>query len=245
MLLRIGRARRDLDQWRLCSCPCLRLKDCTAALDPGRANLEATMDLRERLARDLLNSDYASLNDQKKSVIDLIADQRPTAVDPLMLDDRNFWERLADRVAAVGGSWRFIFGFGAILAMWVVSNIALALSDRAFDPYPFIFLNLILSMLAAVQAPIIMMSQNRQAAKDRSDARSDYEVNLRAEMQIIALHEKIDATRDPERDLTLKLLQEHGRLLREIDARLARQEAGQDARPDTRRGAGPVGDDRM
>ena len=100
-------------------------------------------------------------------------------------------ERLADRVASVGGSWGFIIGFGLFLAAWAVINMVL-LGTRAFDPFPFIFLNLMLSMLAALQAPIIMMSQNRQAAKDRLEARLDYETNLRAEAQIEGLHEKIE-----------------------------------------------------
>ena len=103
-----------------------------------------------------------------------------------------FGDRLADRVAAIGGSWRFIIGFGLFLVAWAVVNTAL-LASRAFDPFPYIFLNLMLSMLAALQAPVIMMSQNRQAAKDRLDARLDYETNLRSESEIASLHEKVDA----------------------------------------------------
>lgn len=102
-------------------------------------------------------------------------------------------DRLADRVAAFGGSWSFILGCTAALACWVVVN-GWALV-HPFDPYPFIFLNLLLSMVAALQAPIIMMSQNRQAAKDRLDATHDYEVNLKAEIEIMALHEKFDRMR--------------------------------------------------
>jgi uncharacterized membrane protein len=102
-----------------------------------------------------------------------------------------FGERLADRVAAVGGSWSFIIGFSLFLVAWAILN-TVVLAARAFDPFPFIFLNLMLSMLAALQAPIIMMSQNRQAAKDRLEARLDYETNLRSEAEIASLHEKID-----------------------------------------------------
>jgi uncharacterized membrane protein len=109
-----------------------------------------------------------------------------------MFDERmSFGERLADRVAAVGGSWKFIIGFGLFLGAWALVNTVI-LGAHAFDPFPFIFLNLMLSMLAALQAPIIMMSQNRQAAKDRFEARLDYETNQRAEIQIDSLHEKID-----------------------------------------------------
>jgi uncharacterized membrane protein len=104
---------------------------------------------------------------------------------------RTFGERLADRVASIGGSWTFIIGFSVFLVVWAVLN-TLVLTRHAFDPFPFIFLNLMLSMLAALQAPIIMMSQNRQAAKDRLEARLDYETNLRSEAEIACLHEKID-----------------------------------------------------
>ncbi len=153
------------------------------------------IDLREHLSRDLLNCGYSELSEQKKSVINLIADQRPTAVGP-DLKDSTWWDRLADGVARVGGSWSFIIGFSSALAIWIISNIALAASGHAFDPYPFIFLNLILSMVAALQAPVIMMSQNRQSAKDRAAAEHDYVVNLRAELEIMLLHDKLDALRD-------------------------------------------------
>lgn len=106
-------------------------------------------------------------------------------------------ERLADAIARVGGSWAFILGFLGFLVLWAAVNVWL-LAGRAFDPYPFVFLNLILSMLAAVQAPVIMMSQNRQAAHDRADAAHDYEVNLKSEIEIMALHEKMDALRHRE-----------------------------------------------
>ena len=103
-------------------------------------------------------------------------------------------ERLADRVAAIGGSWGFITAFGVVLFGWMIINSGIAKRlGIQFDPYPFIFLNLMLSMLAAIQAPIIMMSQNRQAKKDRLAARLDFETNLRAELDIERLHYKIDA----------------------------------------------------
>ena len=113
-----------------------------------------------------------------------------------VFDDRStFGQRLADKVASIGGSWAFIVGFGVFLALWAGINV-LVLAESAFDPYPFIFLNLLLSMLAALQAPVIMMSQNRQAAKDRLSAALDYEVNLKAETAISELHDKLDRLAD-------------------------------------------------
>jgi uncharacterized membrane protein len=102
-----------------------------------------------------------------------------------------FGERLSDHIAEFGGSWKFLISFGAVLLIWIGVN-GVILATRAFDPYPFILLNLILSCLAAVQAPIIMMSQNRQEARDRLRAENDYKVNLKAELEIRHLHEKID-----------------------------------------------------
>ena len=110
-------------------------------------------------------------------------------------DSRTFGERIADNVASFGGSWTFIIIFAVILLCWVILNTFILL-NRAFDPYPYILLNLFLSMIAALQAPIIMMSQNRQGVKDRLDAKHDYEVNLKAELEICGLQEKLDDLRD-------------------------------------------------
>ena len=102
-----------------------------------------------------------------------------------------FGERLSDRIAEFGGSWKFLITFGAVILVWIAGN-AVLLATRPFDPYPFILLNLILSCLAAVQAPVIMMSQNRAEARDRLRAENDYKINLKAELEIRHLHEKID-----------------------------------------------------
>jgi len=102
-----------------------------------------------------------------------------------------FGERLSDVIASFGGSWRFIIFFGAVLFGWIALNVV-GLFARPFDPYPFILLNLVLSCLAALQAPIIMMSQNRQEARDRIRAQNDYKINLKAELEIRHLHEKLD-----------------------------------------------------
>ncbi len=127
-----------------------------------------------------------------------------------------FGQRLADRIAAIGGSWAFILSFLAFLAVWAVVNVLVP--GAAFDPYPFIFLNLVLSMLAAIQAPVIMMSQNRAAAFDRRAAKFDYEVNLKAELEIMELHDKLDAIRDQNLAAGVEAL-------REVVARLERIEA--------------------
>lgn len=103
----------------------------------------------------------------------------------------SFRQRIADKVAAFGGSWKFIIFFVVFIILWISSNILL-LYNKGFDPYPFILLNLLLSCIAALQAPVIMMSQNRQEEKDRERSRNDYMINLKSELEIRTLHEKID-----------------------------------------------------
>ena len=122
-------------------------------------------------------------------------------------------QRLADKVASFGGSWTFIFLFLAGMMAWMLINADMT---EAFDPFPFILLNLILSCLAALQAPVIMMSQNRQASKDRLEAHYDYEVNLKAEMEIMDLHAKLDRLRDLQWSELIALQQRQVELLEEI-----------------------------
>ena len=125
-----------------------------------------------------------------------------------------FGQRLADRVASFGGSWTFISIFASVLLIWIILNtFVLARMNAAFDPYPYILLNLFLSMLAAIQAPIIMMSQNRQAAKDRLDAAHDYEVNMKAELEIADLHKKMDELREKQWLELIEMQQEQIRML--------------------------------
>lgn len=132
-------------------------------------------------------------------------------------DDRTFGERAADAIAKFGGSWTFMFIFAGILISWVILNsYILANRNETFDPYPYILLNLFLSMLAAIQAPIIMMSQNRQAARDRIDAGHDYEVNLKAELEIRTLHEKLDEIRDTRWGEMVDMQQQQIRLLEKL-----------------------------
>ncbi|MGQ9512862.1 DUF1003 domain-containing protein [Thermodesulfitimonas sp.] len=124
-------------------------------------------------------------------------------------DQLTFGQRIADKVAAFGGSWAFISIFMVVLVTWVLLNsFVLAKFNKSFDPYPYILLNLFLSMLAAIQAPIILISQNRQASKDRLSAEHDYEVNLKAELEIMALHEKIDLLREKQRSELISIQQE-------------------------------------
>lgn len=167
---------------------------------------------RDQLARGLLNAGYDDLNPVQKSVIDLIISETPSRAPGLIHDDRTFGQRLADRVAAFGGSWTFITGFALVLAAWIGWNVAARLFGLAFDPYPFIFLNLVLSTLAALQAPVIMMSQNRQGVTDRKAAEYDYVVNLRAELEILRLHDKLDALRGEE--LMALVLEQNARIER-------------------------------
>lgn len=129
--------------------------------------------LRGELERSLLEHELSTTN------IESSFEQRAT-----------LGERIADRVANFGGSWRFIGIFGGILLVWMIINTILL--QKGFDPYPFILLNLVLSCLAAIQAPVIMMSQNRQETKDRMRGENDYKVNLRAEVEIRHLHDKLD-----------------------------------------------------
>ena len=204
--------------------------------------VKTTITPPEQLARELLDCAYDDLTPIQKSVIDLISDEAPSGLGPhLQLDDRSFGQRLADHVAQVGGSWAFIIVFGVFLLFWMGWNTLVA-KGAHFDPYPFIFLNLVLSTLAALQAPVIMMSQNRASLRDRAAAEHDYRVNLRAELEIMLLHDKLDALRERELVQLVKQQNEMLKLLRlqvrELQAETAAIEA--DIKP-VRRGAKPAG----
>ena len=165
------------------------------------------------LAEQLLGKQPNALDAEEAHVLETIQQRVPISRDAADVADERatVGERLADRVAAVGGSWSFIIGFGVVLVAWMLLNSEVLANFRhAFDPYPYIFLNLMLSMLAAIQAPVIMMSQNRQAAKDRLAASLDYEVNLRAELEILRLHEKIDQAIATRLDAIVARLDERG-----------------------------------
>ena len=147
------------------------------------------------IARRTLGKSAHELDEEEAQVIADIESGQLSARDAAdIADETSTWgEKLADRVAAVGGSWGFIIAFSVILLGWMLLNSdVLGHFGLVFDPYPYIFLNLMLSTLAAIQAPVIMMSQNRQSAKDRLAASLDYRTNLRAEIDILRLHHKLD-----------------------------------------------------
>lgn len=148
---------------------------------------------RERYISDLLTNELGELSDLEKKVLKSLSNQTTLSdkLDGEQMPELSFGQRIADKVASFGGSWTFILSFLGFLFFWIAVNV-FWLANRAFDPFPFILLNLILSCVAALQAPVIMMSQNRQEAKDRLRARNDYQVNLKAELEIRQLHEKID-----------------------------------------------------
>ena len=148
---------------------------------------------RSRYVEKMLQAERGELTDVEREVVTKIEKAELVArnVDAEFETKLNLGERVADRVASFGGSWRFITVFAVVLAAWIALNVTL-LARRPPDPYPFILLNLCLSCLAAIQAPVIMMSQNRQETKDRVRSEHDYKVNLKAELEIRSLHEKID-----------------------------------------------------
>jgi uncharacterized membrane protein len=148
---------------------------------------------RADYVQDVIKADKGELSALEKDVVESLKKQDLLSenINEEYDQSRTLGERVADKLAEFGGSWRFIGIFSASLFLWMVMNSTL-LVWKPFDPYPFIFLNLILSCLAAIQAPVIMMSQNRQEARDRLQAEHDYRVNLKAELEIRHLHEKID-----------------------------------------------------
>jgi uncharacterized membrane protein len=162
-----------------------------------------------------------ALTDAELRVLQSAIDRKAVTRDASQHHERGegLGDRIADSVARVGGSWTFIIAFLIFLAGWSIINTVILVTG-AFDPYPYIFLNLILSMLAALQAPVIMMSQNRQAERDRLDAAHDYEVNLKAEIEIMALHEKLDELRHRELLAVRDQLTELAGQIKSLDERI-------------------------
>ncbi|WET03553.1 DUF1003 domain-containing protein [Flavobacterium sp. YJ01] len=147
---------------------------------------------RQKYISNYLSTEIGALSAMEKSVISSLKDDK--SIVSTVEDEeetRNLGQRVADRVADFGGSWTFIISFVVFITIWISSNVLIFL-NKGFDPYPFILLNLILSCVAALQAPVIMMSQNRQEEKDRNRAKKDYMINLKSELEIRMIHDKID-----------------------------------------------------
>lgn len=179
-----------------------------ATVDPG--------DMIARAAKRFFGKQPGQLSRREHLVLERALSQQALSRDSseTFEEKQTFGQRLADGVAAFGGSWTFLIYFAVVLGAWVLLN--LLLHGSAPDPYPFIFLNLVLSMLAAVQAPVIMMSQNRQSARDRLASSHDYEVNLKAEIEIMALHDKFDQMRNDDLKNLLARQQEQIDLLTQL-----------------------------
>ncbi|MFL5150410.1 MAG: DUF1003 domain-containing protein [Microvirga sp.] len=180
----------------------------------------AIAEYRGRLVEDLLHEERGEITDLERDVVESLRRHETIGrdVDSEFDERRTFGQRVSDRIASFGGSWTFILSFFAFLVVWMAINVAIGLS-RAFDPYPFILLNLGLSCLAAIQAPIIIMSQKRQEARDRLRAENDYRVNLKAELEIRHLHEKIDHLLTKQWERLAEIQQIQLELLQELSAR--------------------------
>ena len=161
--------------------------------EDSHISMEALRDYRKKYLENIIESEIGELDKVEHEVLNAIEKHELVSenIDESQDEKTTFGQRLADKVATFGGSWFFIMLFGFIICVWIILN-SLFLINKVFDPYPYILLNLILSCLAALQAPVIMMSQNRKEAKDRVRGEHDYKVNLKAELEIRLLHEKID-----------------------------------------------------
>jgi uncharacterized membrane protein len=182
--------------------------------------MDTTMNQKEvEISERLFRTKYEQLGKQERHVAHHLAERTHIArnVAQDFSEHMTFGQRLADKVASFGGSWAFISIFAVVLVIWILLNsFVLITYSKAFDPYPYILLNLFLSMLAAIQAPIILMSQNRQAYKDRLSAEHDYEVNLKAELEIMTLHEKLDVLRERQWSELISIQKEQLTLLSQL-----------------------------
>ncbi|MCA0419018.1 MAG: DUF1003 domain-containing protein [Proteobacteria bacterium] len=161
--------------------------------DHALISLKELARYRTRYVEEILREEHGEYSDLDREVAESIARQETIAenTEDDFEEHRTLGERFSDNLASFGGSWAFLISFGFVLVVWMGIN-GLMGETKAFDPYPFILLNLVLSCIAAVQAPIIMMSQKRQESKDRLRSLNDYQVNLKAELEIRHLHEKMD-----------------------------------------------------
>lgn len=173
----------------------------------------------DEISEKLFRRKYEQLGEREKEITHHLVERhhisRNIAKD--FSEQLTFGQRMADKAATFGGSWIFITLFAVVMVIWVfINSFVLIKLDKAFDPYPYILLNLFLSMLAAIQAPIILMAQNRQASKDRLHAEHDYEVNLKSELEIMTLHEKVDLLRGKQWTELISIHHEQLRLLSQL-----------------------------
>ena len=161
--------------------------------EDGRICFTCLNQYRTDYVRQLMEKDLGELDELEQEVVSSLQDNALLSenINEEYEQTLTLGDRVADKVAEFGGSWKFIIWFGVILVGWIIINTVFILAGP-FDPYPFILLNLVLSLLAAIQAPVIMMSQNRQEDRDRIRAENDYQVNLKAEMEVRMINEKLD-----------------------------------------------------
>lgn len=176
---------------------------------------------RQKYIENFLNRELSQISELEQKVVNNLKEDTTITekLEDIDISTYSFGQRLADKVATFGGSWRFIIAFGVFILIWVLINV-LFLMSKAFDPYPFILLNLILSCIASLQAPVIMMSQNRQEEKDRDRARKDYMINLKSELEIRMLHEKIDHLMLHQQQELLEIQQMQTEMLNDIMVKL-------------------------
>jgi uncharacterized membrane protein len=170
----------------------LIVKDFPSFCDDDCIGVQELNVYRQKYISNYLSTEIGALSDLEKGVIESLKEDK--SIVSIVEDEeeaRSFGQKIADKVADFGGSWTFIISFVVFIIIWIGSNVFVLL-DKGFDPYPFILLNLILSCIAALQAPVIMMSQNRQEEKDRNRAKKDYMINLKSELEIRMIHDKID-----------------------------------------------------
>jgi len=182
---------------------------------------------RKKYVESILKEEMGELSHLEKEVVKSINDNELLSenIEPRIDSELSVGDRVADKIASFGGSWTFIISFFAFIMLWIGGNIYL-LTIKPFDPYPFILLNLLLSCLAAIQAPIIMMSQNRKEAKDRQRSEHDYKINLKAELEIRQLHEKIDHMILQQNQRLLEIQQLQVDLMEDILTRLNHKNGG-------------------
>ncbi|MEP7381922.1 MAG: DUF1003 domain-containing protein [Gemmatimonadota bacterium] len=205
----------------------MRKDDPSIPLDEGNAKPAAAERAHETtpgsLAKRMLRAEWGALSTDERAIIEAVLTRVTSGkvvardINKELRESRTLGERWSDQIANFGGSWTFILLFLGFLAFWTLLNTEI-LGPRhdAFDPYPFIFLNLLLSMVAALQAPVIMMSQNRAAKRDRIEAKNDYQVNLKAELEIRELHDKLDALREAQWTELVRMQHDQIRLLERV-----------------------------